>query len=65
MHGARYGRSRQCQHIHGLPEFLDRFLMCHTETLFLIHDEQSQILEAHIFGQHTMRTYDYIDHSVF
>ena len=34
--------------------------MCHPKTLFLVHNDQTQILEFHIFGQDTMGTNDNI-----
>ena len=51
MQGTRDRRRRQGQYIHIAAQLLDLFLMRHTEALFLIDDEQSQIRIDHILGQ--------------
>ena len=50
------GRGREAHHIHRLLHLLDLFLVGHTETLFLIDDQQPQILELHIFRKKPVRS---------
>ena len=45
---------RQGQHVHVGGYFLDPLLLRHAEPLLLVHDEQPEILEFHILGQHPM-----------
>ena len=39
-------------------KFFKSFLMSDAETLFLIHDEQGQVLKINVFGQQSMRPDD-------
>ena len=60
MEGAGNGGSCQGQHVHILFQLLDLFLVCHAEALFLVDNQQPQILEFHIFRQYPVGT----DHNV-
>ena len=46
------GGGCQSKHIHISLQLFDLFLMAHTETLFLIDDQQAQILKLHIRRQY-------------
>ena len=46
---ARDGRGRHCQHVHILAHLFDALLVADSESLLLVHDKQSEILEFHIF----------------
>ena len=50
----------QSQHIHIFFHLLDLLFMSHTETLLLINDQKTQILEFHILGKNSVGT----DHNV-
>ena len=54
MQGSRNRGRRQRQYIYVLFYLFDFFLMTDTKTLFLVNDQQSQILADHIFGKNTM-----------
>jgi len=45
---ARDGGGRQRQHIHFRAQFLEMFLMGYTKTLFLVDNDQAEILELNI-----------------
>ena len=45
---------REGQHIHPHEVFLELFLVFDPEALFLVDDEQAQVLELHIVGQQPM-----------
>ncbi len=48
VQGPGNGGGCQGQHIHVLLQLLDLFLVAYPETLFLINDQQSQILKLHV-----------------
>ena len=58
-------RCCQCENVHIFPQTFQFFLMCHPKTLFLVHNDQTQILELHIFGQDAMGTDDNIGKAFF
>jgi hypothetical protein len=51
VQGARDGRGGQRQYIHLLPHLLDAFLVGDAEPLFLVHDQQAEVLECHVLRQ--------------
>ena len=58
LQGARNGRRRQRQHMHVRLELLELFLVGHAKALFLVHNQQAQILEPDRLGQERMGTHD-------
>ena len=57
---ARDGRRRHRQHVHVLAELLQPLLVPHAETLLLVHDQQSQVPELHIFRQQPVRADEHV-----
>ena len=62
MKCSRNRRRRQREHIYIFLQLLDLLLVCHTEALLLIDNEQPQILEFHILRQNPVRPDHNIDH---
>ena len=60
MQGTWNRRRRQRQNIHIFLEFLDLFLMRHTETLFLVDDQKPQIFKDNILRKDAVRS----DHDI-
>jgi hypothetical protein len=58
---ARDGRRGQGQDVHVLLDGLELLLLGHPEPVFLVHDEQSQVGEAHVLGQEPMRPDEDVD----
>ena len=58
---ARDGRRRQRQHVHGLPQLLEPFLVLDAEALLLVDDDQAQILELHVLADQAMGADDDVD----
>ena len=54
MQSSRNRRRGQSQHVHVLFHLFNLFLMTDTKPLFLVNDQQTQILADHIFGKDTM-----------
>ena len=48
----------QRKHVHMPPQLLQFFLLRHAESLFLVYDEQSEILERDIFRREAVRSDD-------
>ena len=57
MECSRNGRCGKGQHIHIFLQGFNPLLIRYTEALFLIHDEESQILKMDILGKKTMGSY--------
>ena len=58
---ARNRRCRKCEHVHELEKLLELFLMQNAEALFLIDDNEAEILETDIAGDEAMRADDNVD----
>ena len=58
---ARDRRCRQREHIHVFAHFLERFLVPDAEPLFLVHDEQTEILELDLLVEQLVRADNQID----
>lgn len=54
-------RCRQREHIHVFAHFLERFLVPDAEPLFLVHDEQTEILELDLLVEQLVRADNQID----
>ena len=54
-------RRAQRQHVHLPLHVLDDFLVRHAEALLLVYDEQSQVLELHVFPQQPVGPDDQVD----
>ena len=50
---------------HGVLHILDLFLVLHAEALFLVHDEETQILELHILRQQPVGAHEDVDLALF
>ena len=50
VQGAGNGRGREGEHIHLRPHLFDALFVANAKALLLIHDQQSQVFELHIFG---------------
>ena len=61
MQSARDGGRRQGQHIHRLAQPFQPFLVLDAETLFLVDDDQAEILEVHVGADQPMRADDDVD----
>ena len=55
------GCGAQRQHVHLPFHVLDGFLVCHTEALLLVHDEQAQVFELYILRQQAVGPDDDVD----
>ena len=55
VQGAGNGCGGHGQHIDAGFEFLQLFLGRHAEALLLIHDQQAQIAQVHVFGKQAVR----------
>ena len=53
---ARNRRGGERQHIHLMLHVLDDFLMLHAKSLLLVHNQQTEVLELHVFAQNAVRT---------
>src|SRR5690606_7871000 len=62
--GARNGGGSQGQYIHFGPERLERFLLPHPKAMFLVDDDQPQLLECDILGKDFVGADDYVDGAV-
>jgi len=51
VQGSRNGRGTHGQHIYRLTKTFEPFLMLHPETLLLVNDQQTEILEADVPAQ--------------
>ena len=58
---ARDRRGGQRQQVHVGAQRLQRFLLAHAEALFLVDDDQAQVLEAHVALQQAMGADDHVD----
>ena len=58
---ARDRRCRQREYIHVFAHFLERFLVPDAEPLFLVHNEQTEILELDLFVEQLVRADNQID----
>ena len=58
---ARDRRCRQREHIHVFAHFLERFLVSDAEPLFLVHNEQTEILELDLLVEQLVRADNQID----
>ena len=61
MQCARNGGRRHRQHIHLVAQLLEQLLVRHAEALLLVHHQQAEIEEDHIFAEQAMCTYHNID----
>ena len=59
------GGGSQGQHIHVLLQLLDLFLVGHAEPLLLVDDEQAQVLELHVLGEHPVSADDDVHKPLF
>ena len=59
------GGGSQGQHIHVLLQLLDLFLVGHAEPLLLVDDEQAQVLELHVLGEHPVSADDNVHKPLF
>ena len=64
LHGARDGRSRKREHIDTLAQVLHLLLMPHAEALFLVDDDQAQIVRVHIAREQPVRTHQHLHAAV-
>ena len=62
---ARDRRCRQAQHVHIGAQRLERLLVLDAETLFLVDDDESQILELDLRIEQLVRADDHIHGTVF
>ena len=62
---ARNGRGGQRQHIHTDEILFQFFLVLYAETLLLVNDDQSQILELHIIRKQPVGTHHNVHGAVF
>ncbi len=58
---ARNRRRGERQHVHLLAHLLDAFLVRHAEALLLVHDEQSEVAEDHVFREQAVRAHEDVD----
>ena len=58
---ARDRRGRQRQHVHLQPELAQQLLLLHAEALLLVHDQQAQVLRAHVARQQPVRADQDVD----
>ena len=54
MQRAGNGRGAQGQHIHLGAQLLEAFLVPHAEAVFLVNDDQPQVVETHILLQNAV-----------
>ena len=64
LEGARDGSCGHGEHVDGCAQGLDVLLVLHAETLLLIDNEEAQILEADLGGEHAVRPDDDVDRAV-
>ena len=57
----RNGARRQGQHVDALGHAFHGLLVGHAEALFLVDDEQTEVLELHVLGQQPVRADDHVD----
>ncbi len=65
LEGSRDRAGAQGQDVHADRTGLDRLLVRHAEALLLVHDEESEVLEADVLRQQSVRADDDVDAAVF
>ena len=63
-HGARNGRGRQREHIDFGAHGLHGLLVAHAKTVFLVNDEQAQVLEMRAWAEQLVRAHHDVDGAV-
>ena len=62
--GARNRRGREGEHVHFSAQLLHLLLVAHAEAVFLVDDEQAQVLELRFFAQQFVRAHDDVHRAI-